>query len=50
MDAILPIIIIVESFTAGIIYLFTAKFGSAVYWFAAGTINLSALYLIKRFG
>lgn len=50
MDAILPILVIAESFAAGIIYLFAAKFGSAIYWLAAGTINLAALYLIKRFG
>jgi hypothetical protein len=50
MESILPIIVIVESFLAGIVYLFFGKWGSAVYWLSAGTINFAALYLIRRFG
>jgi hypothetical protein len=50
MDNILPMIIIIESFLAGVIYLFFNKWGSAVYWLSAATINFAAYYLIRRFG
>lgn len=50
IEAILPILIITESFLAGIVYLIFQKWGSGIYWLSAGTINMAAYYLIKRFG
>ena len=47
---ILPLVIIIESFLAVIPLVITKKFGSALYWFSCGLINLSVVMLIKRFG
>ncbi|MBT7630982.1 MAG: hypothetical protein HN597_14955 [Desulfobacula sp.] len=42
----LPLIIMTESFTAGIIYSFAGKPGQAIYWFAAGVLNFAVIFLI----
>jgi len=47
---ILPTLIIVESFLAVIPLALNRQWGTATYWFAAGLINFSAMFLIKRFG
>jgi len=47
---LLPILIMVESFLAGIILAIFSKWGSALYWFSAGLLNFSVIFLIKRFG
>jgi hypothetical protein len=47
---VLPTIIIVESYLACIPLVITHRWGSALYWFSAGTINIAAVYLIKRYG
>jgi len=36
----------VESFLAGMIYLIAGKPGPAVYWVAAGFLNLAVIFLI----
>ena len=46
MDRILPIIIMAESFLAGVIYLAVGKPSESVYWLAAGVLNLAVIYLI----
>jgi hypothetical protein len=50
LDKVLPTIIIVESYLASIPYAFNHRWGSALYWFAAGTINIAAVFLIRRYG
>ncbi len=47
---ILPTIIMVESYLAGLVYLYYHMWGSALYWCSAGTINLAVIFFIKRFG
>jgi len=47
---ILPTIIMIESFLASIPLLIYGRYGSALYWFAAGLLNLSAIFLIRKFG
>jgi hypothetical protein len=44
---LLPTVIMIESFLAGIVYLYYEKYGSSIYWFAAGLLNLSVIYLMK---
>jgi len=46
MDKLFPIIIMSESFVAGLIYLLTGKPGASLYWFAAGLLNLAVIFLI----
>jgi hypothetical protein len=48
--SLLPIIIMVESFLAVIPYAFSQKWGSAMYWLAAGLLNLAVIFMIKKFG
>ena len=43
---ILPTIIMLESFAAGLIYIAIWKPGPALYWIAAGFLNLAVIYLI----
>jgi len=47
---VLPIIIMVESFLASIPLFVFRRWGSALYWFAAGLLNLAVIFFIKRFG
>jgi hypothetical protein len=47
---ILPILVMAECFFASIPLAFTGKWGSALYWFAAGLINATVIFGIKRFG
>jgi len=47
---VLPIIIMIESFVATIPLLYYHKYGSALYWFAAGLLNLAVIFCIRRFG
>ncbi len=47
---VLPIIIMAESFLASIPLFIYGKYGSALYWFSAGLLNLSVIFLIKRMG
>jgi hypothetical protein len=46
----LPVIILVESYLAGVVYMYYKMWGSALYWISAGTINLAVIFFIKRFG
>ena len=47
---ILPIIIMAESYLAVIPLIVQKHYGSALYWFCAGCLNLSVIFLIKKFG
>jgi len=47
---ILPIIIMIESFVASIPLFYCRQWGSGVYWFAAGLLNLAVIFLIKPYG
>jgi len=46
----LPVIIMVESFAASVPLFCAGRYGSALYWFAAGLLNLAVIVGIKRFG
>ena len=46
MREILPTVIMCESFAAGFVYLLCGEWGRAVYWIAAGLLNLAVVYLI----
>lgn len=47
---ILPVIIMVESFAAGIGALLFQRWGSGCYWLAAGLLNLAVIFGIKKWG
>lgn len=47
---LLPVLIMIESFLAGGYLTVTGKIGSGMYWIAAGLLNFSVIFLIKRFG
>jgi len=47
---ILPIIMIVESIGASIIFLLAKMYGSSIYWLSAAILNISVVFLIKKFG
>jgi len=47
---LLPVIIMVESFLAAVPLVLAGRFGSALYWTAAGLLNLAVIFLIKDFG
>ena len=47
---VLPVIIMIESFAASIPLFICQRWGSAVYWFSAGLLNLAVIFMIKRFG
>ena len=47
---VLPIIIMVESFLASVPLAVWGKWGSALYWFAAGLLNLAVIFGIKSWG
>lgn len=47
---LLPTIMMVLMFLASIPYALAGKWGSALYWFAAGLLNLAVIFFIKRTG
>jgi len=47
---VLPIIIMIESFVASASLCYCHRYGSALYWFAAGLLNLAVIFCIRRFG
>jgi len=47
---ILPIIIMLESFAAAVPLLICQRWGSGLYWFSAGLLNLAVIFLIKKWG
>ena len=47
---LLPIIIMIESFLASIPLLIYGRWGSGLYWFAAGLLNFTVIFLIKKWG
>lgn len=47
---ILPVIIMVESFAASVPLFCAGRWGSALYWFAAGLLNYAVIYGIKTNG
>jgi len=46
MEKLLPVVIMAESFLAGMIYLIAGKPGPCIYWMAAGFLNLAVIFLI----
>jgi hypothetical protein len=48
MEKILPILIMLESFVAALIYVYYGKYGRALYWCSGGLLILSVVFLIKR--
>jgi len=46
METFLPIIIMLQSFIAGVVYLAIRQPGPALYWIAAGLLNLAVIFLI----
>jgi len=47
---VLPIIIMAESFLASIPLLIYGRYGSGLYWFAAGLLNLAVIFGVKKLG
>lgn len=47
---VLPVIVMVESYLAVIPLAIAGKWGSALYWFAAGLLNMTVIFLVKKFG
>jgi len=47
---ILPIIIMIESFAASVPLFIYGRYGSAIYWFAAGLLNFAVIFGVKRWG
>lgn len=47
---LLPAIIAAESFLAAIPLAIAGRFGSALYWFAAGLLNFAVVFMIKKTG
>lgn len=46
----LPILIMLESFAAAIIYVIHRQWGSAMYWFSSSVLNFAVIFLIKKLG
>ena len=46
MAKLLPIIIMLESFSAGMIYASTGKMGESIYWLSAAALNFAVVFLI----
>ena len=46
----LPVIIMLESLAASIPLFVCGRYGTAIYWFSAGLLNFSVIFLIKNFG
>jgi hypothetical protein len=44
---VLPVIIMMESFVACIPLAIYGRWGSALYWFAAGLLNFAVIFCIK---
>lgn len=47
---LLPTMMMFQMFLASIPYALAGKWGSALYWFAAGLLNLAVIFFIKRYG
>lgn len=47
---ILPVIIMVESFAASIPLFICGRWGSGLYWFSAGLLNMAVIFGVKKFG
>jgi len=47
---ILPIVIMVESFAAAVPLMVYGRWGSGLYWFAAGLLNFAVIFCIKKWG
>lgn len=47
---VLPAVIMAESFAAAALLAWAGRWGSALYWFSAGTLNLAVIFLVRRFG
>jgi len=47
---ILPVLIMVESFAAAIPLFIFGRYGSGLYWFAAGLLNFAVVFGIKKCG
>ena len=47
---ILPIIIMIESFVASIPLFIFGRYGSGLYWFAAGLLNLAVIFGVRKYG
>ena len=47
---ILPIIIMIESFLASIPLFIVGRYGSALYWLSAGLLNLSVIFMVRKYG
>lgn len=47
---VLPVLMIVESALAGVVYMAVGKWGSAAYWFSACAITTAVTFLIGKYG
>jgi len=47
---LLPIVIMILQFIACIPLFIFGRWGSGIYWFAAGLLSYTVIYGIKRFG
>lgn len=47
---VLPILIVIESFAASMLLFVGGRWGTGIYWFSAGLLNFSVIFLIKKFG
>jgi len=47
---ILPLLIMLESFLAAVPLAIAGRWGPAVYWFAAGLLNFSVIFMMERTG
>jgi hypothetical protein len=43
-------IIMVECLAASVPYFIYKNWGSAIYWLAAGVLNFSVIFLMKKYG
>lgn len=50
IEKMLPTIIMIEMFLASIPYFINGKYGSGLYWLAAGLINFGIVFLMPKFG
>lgn len=46
----LPVIIMAESFLAVVPLAICGRYGSALYWFAAGLLNFAVIFGIRKYG
>jgi hypothetical protein len=47
---VLPTVIMIESFLASFFLIFGGRWGSALYWFAAGLINAAVIFGVRQYG